>query len=108
MTTRKMTAEKMQEHQANIDDIRTYTLMVKFERNLEDDKECVKDRLKGNRAVFGKAKTWDEKLVAQLVDELQHAYDCSDCAIAGAFQVMSKPKLKDTITIADRKGPFKK
>ena len=85
----------------------TYTILVKFERDLEDDEACARDNLK--KKGFGKnpPRSLDRLLVAQFCKELQAAYDCDDCSIAGLFEVVGAPKLGDMITDEDLKWPKK-
>lgn len=81
----------------------TYTILVKFERDLEDDEACVLANLE--QQAFGEhpPQGVDRLLVAQFCKELQEAYD--DGAIAGFFEVVGTPKVGDRITDDDRVWP---
>ena len=79
----------------------TYTLLVKFERDLEDDEECIRLALEKDGKAFGDVVRRERLLVAQFCKELQAAYDCMDCGLSGHFVVVEEPKLATEIAFED-------
>jgi hypothetical protein len=74
----------------------TYTLTVKFERELEDDEAVIKATHEPHySAHFHGAHTSGARLIAQFCRELQEAYD--ELGMAGHFQVITGPVIGDTV-----------